>query len=461
LLVGTPGIGKTVLGFLMVHEFIFLGRRVVYYGNLPYLLVLENSQVTRYYMSSIDKILPTVLTPETVFIIDGREPPYLDFVVFRCILISSPRSSIFNEYAKQAKKLYLPTWTEEEVESCRESCYPDTPPQVANKLFKINGGVVRRIFGQLAEVSGQDTLEECVSALKLEELDQAVNTQNLQQFQSRLIHMNPTGSKYDKVSWDFASNLVSSKCMERWLQYSALQVSKFLGLLFSGGNTEDLYGRVFEEYAHNVLAYGNLSKCRWKCTSDASKTSLDLVTPGKMDWFPLQNWSSFKQDNEGNLSDSQKSKYDESIYWRPYSRNFPSFDSAYGSVAYQITASKKKKKECKLKDVKDWLSICRKDTEKECHIVKIIPLAFWDTSSNGIIVMNGKNTVVKNLPTNVNFWVLGIPLEGYCEEVVQVLKGLKEDDFMMSQSGEDGDSDGGVPSNYGKDASDYSEEFNI
>jgi len=250
---------------------------------------------------------------------------------------------------------------------------------------------------------------------------------------SRVIHLYPqvnTESNiytYTTMTWRFSSDHIFQLCMNRWIQQSVDQVNQALAVAFSGGELGVLEGYLFEKYVHNFLAYEDLSLCQWKCTSHPGKKPLKIKTRGKVKRFSSQSWAEVFQAadklDKDSLEDSTKLIYDDS-YFRPLNRNFPSFDSAQGCIAYQITASKSNQKVCTMQDLKSWLSVCRNDARTVCHIVKVVPQVLFDKCDAGLRVVTGEGADAKQLPKGLRFWVLGIPFEKPYDKLAKVLRGV-------------------------------------
>jgi hypothetical protein len=216
--------------------------------------------------------------------------------------------------------------------------------------------------------------------------------------------------------------------MNQWIHKSVEKVNELLAASFSGGEVGVLEGYLFEAYVHNFLAYGDVSLCQSKCITNPERQDLPVRAPGKIKHFSSQKWSDAFQ-GAGELvesagEDSKKLAYDDS-YFRPYNRNFPSFDSAQGRVVYQITADESKRKVCALKDLKSWLSVCRIDSAtEECHVVKVVPLPLLTKFKVGLKVVTDAGTAPVSLPDNISFWVLGIPFATNHENLAKVLRGI-------------------------------------
>jgi hypothetical protein len=289
-------------------------------------------------------------------------------------------------------------------------------------------------------------MTKCVAALDLVSLTQALRSQNMDQFTSRIIHMNPEKDdfgnfRYQDDTWGFASNRVRALCVGQWIKNSVAEVSKLLITAFSGANVGVLSGYMFEEYAHNFLAKGDVSSCKLICTSNPELTKEGLkIEKRKTGWFSAPNWTTAFEKKMSDLGEGQKSttafetkkndagqgqklKYNDTYYWRPYSQNFPSFDSALGNVIFQITANTDKDKSCKLKDLKDWLCVSRGDTLIPCHVVKVVPSSRFSQCQSGLKVLTESDDPPSFLPGNVHFWVLGIPLEHGYESLAKLMQG--------------------------------------
>lgn len=429
LLLGTPGIGKTIFGFMVAHEAVFRGRTVVYIRDSS-MIVLQGTSCTLYASIGIPE-LKQVLTPDCILIVDGMAPPpNVGILPFFTLLISSPRSQVFNEFAKTAQKLVLPPWSLEELEDYRTKCHAGVSSDDLVKLFDIYGGVARSIFPRETVNLGGETIQDCVKSMSLDKVKNALDLQDMDKMTSRVIHLYPKVNTEDNnymhttMTWRFASDHIFQLCMNHWIEQSVDQVNQALAVAFSGGELGVLEGYLFEKYVHNFLAYEDLSFCRWKCSSHPGKKPLKIKTRGKVKRFSSQSWAEvFQAAGKFGEEDSTKLIYDDS-YFRPLNRNFPSFDSAQGRIAYQITASESNQKACTLQDLKLWLSVCRKDARAICHIVKVVPQVLFDKCDAGLKVVTGEGCNAKQPPKSLRFWVLGIPFEEPYDKLAKVLRGV-------------------------------------
>ena len=442
LLLGTPGTGKTTYGFMLAHDSVSRGHKVVYIRD-DIIVVLQNSTITRY--DSLEpSVLRQVLSPDCVLIVDAMKPPKpVAITPILTILISSPRSDVFNEFKKNAQTLVLPTWSLEELENGRSLCDVALSADKLVRLFDTCGGVPRRIFLSETVNLGGEGIELLISRFSLEKIENTLNLHNMDEVTSRVIHLNPKIDEnsnyiYNEITWGFASEHVYQLCMNQWIQKSADHVNKLLTVAFSGGELGVLEGHLFESYVHNFLVYGDVSSCKWKCITDPTRASLQVKASGKIKRFSSQKWTdAFElagETAENASKDSVKLPYDDS-YFRPYNRNFPSFDSAQGHVVYQITANESKRKVCALKDLKSWLSVCRKDSvHEECHIVQVVPGPLLDHYEVGLQIVTDAGNAPQKLPENICFWVLGVPFERNQEELARVLRGKPRKPVVQTQT---------------------------
>jgi hypothetical protein len=162
---------------------------------------------------------------------------------------------------------------------------------------------------------------------------------------------------------------------------------------------------------------------------------LQVKASGKVKRFSSQKWTdAFELAGMTAENGSVKLTYDDS-YFRPYNRNFPSFDSAQGHVVYQITANESKRKVCALKDLQSWLSVCRKDSvREECHIVQVVPGPLLDDYKVGLQVVTDAGNAPQNPSENICFWVLGVPFERNQEELARVLRGKPRKPVVQTQT---------------------------
>jgi hypothetical protein len=114
--------------------------------------------------------------------------------------------------------------------------------------------------------------------------------------------------RYQDETWGFASNRVRALCVGQWIKNSVAEVSKLLITAFSGANVGVLSGYMFEEYAHNFLAKGDVSSCKLICTSNPELTKEGLkIEKRKTGWFSAPNWTTAFEKKMSDLGEGQKS----------------------------------------------------------------------------------------------------------------------------------------------------------
>jgi hypothetical protein len=148
---GTPGIGKSLFFVYILYRLIkgfstetmsFKPNRILYQmGSTFECFDLHNQVVTKTSKFDAEEF---VWEQDTFYVIDGQNSEQL---VPSCIVlfISSPSSEYYKEYIKQRKAVewYFPVWTFDELEKCRNYCYPNLPIDTLKKKHLIYGGVAR------------------------------------------------------------------------------------------------------------------------------------------------------------------------------------------------------------------------------------------------------------------------------------------------------------------------------
>lgn len=154
VIIGSPGIGKTMYSYLWLYDLAFECQRVVYQysTNMRFLFDWSSASKQPFVRSgSGEDFNEELMQAKTWFLIDGRanlgnEPMRFNA---RCIVFTcSPNPQEYQYFAKtrEALKLYMPVWSESEVMICRKKLYKDKPEKEVLGRVSTYGGLARYIF---------------------------------------------------------------------------------------------------------------------------------------------------------------------------------------------------------------------------------------------------------------------------------------------------------------------------
>lgn len=131
VLIGTPGVGKTLFSLYLIHLLIKHNVSFVYDAS-------GHKQLHRggKFVFGSDAVVAVVRSmiqqEQLIYVVDGQAPDtsISNYMNVSTILVCSPRLQYVDQLTKdhtnrQLKFIYMPTWDLDELEQCRALCYPD------------------------------------------------------------------------------------------------------------------------------------------------------------------------------------------------------------------------------------------------------------------------------------------------------------------------------------------------
>jgi DNA polymerase III delta prime subunit len=174
----------------------------------------------------------------------------------KVLVTSSPEFSKYNHYQRQVcQTLYMPLWNFEELELCRQECFPDIQAETLVKNFHLWGGVARYTIGDAAH-NAAINLEEALGLMNFsgaEDLVKRWQTLDVQgtAVSHRLVHAQ-TSDMYH-ISCQFASQYVCDKVFSGLVSEEEEKCKRFLAT-----NNDSIFaamrGQFHESYCHRYLA---------------------------------------------------------------------------------------------------------------------------------------------------------------------------------------------------------------
>jgi hypothetical protein len=149
----------------------------------------------------------------------------------KVLVTSSPEFSKYSHYQKQVcQTLYMPLWNFEELELCRQECFPDIQAETLVKNFHLWGGVARYTIGDAAH-NAAINLEEALGRMNFsgaEDLVKRWQTLDVQgtAVSHRLVHAQ-TSDMYH-ISCQFASQYVCDKVFSGLVSEEEEKCKRFL-----------------------------------------------------------------------------------------------------------------------------------------------------------------------------------------------------------------------------------------
>ena len=145
---GTPGVGKTMLGAVLVCLLLYLGFRVVYLtyrlgdpgGYTAFKLELGQPPERTYQLHNWEHLLAEEDKLQ-VCVVDGGAPPRLLDMWSPTVVLTSPGKGGIRDLRKNPgrKRFWMYTWTRHELEMCRKQLprYSTLPVDVLQKAYQV------------------------------------------------------------------------------------------------------------------------------------------------------------------------------------------------------------------------------------------------------------------------------------------------------------------------------------
>ena len=227
VILGTPGIGKTHFGYLVLFHLAHTGVTVVYETckDKWTRTLFSGDKVVQGLWKDFNQVLAQ---PETFYVVDGVEPSRCDA---KTILVTSPRKNIWHKYSQRngAKVLFMPVWTEEEIYRCSDLLYSDTPVETVEKRFCKWGGVARYVLRYAKDKAKQKVLKEAIGQADLKLiLSASVESSGVEcDVSHRLLHFRVTRD-FGYERFDFATNYIAEKVFHTLYQRNRIELIDFL-----------------------------------------------------------------------------------------------------------------------------------------------------------------------------------------------------------------------------------------
>ncbi|KAJ3392603.1 hypothetical protein HDU84_003852 [Entophlyctis sp. JEL0112] len=264
---GTSGVGKSLFFIYILYR---LMEDKSKFGSASSL----TSSSSRFNPKRISHLEAAriVREPDTFYIIDGSgsEPASSSCITLFIASSRSSRSDRYKGFVKQksATQWYFPTWTLDELESCRNGCYLTLPTSELLERYRVYGGVARYIFHPDYSKTPEDMEAE------LADLDAVNNVRNIGKPTDTLHHIIVSDDGLYRLKFvDIASKYVGEQL---WEKHSAQMITNLQEMLCGGPN--EISRHLFEIYGHRVFSRGGRTlKCRNLSTDETSELKLDQL----------------------------------------------------------------------------------------------------------------------------------------------------------------------------------------
>ncbi|RHZ89298.1 hypothetical protein Glove_16g200 [Diversispora epigaea] len=340
---GNPGIGKSIFTYYILYKLAQRNKTIVY-NHLGHTFIIFEKEKAIYVDKSV--IRTYIHNPDVWYIIDATEP---EKVEAKTILVCSPRKDHYRNFDKYvgAKIRYMPIWSREEIETCREKIFNHLKPEKVYDLFSKWGGIPRFVLEKAQDPCQQRLLEEAIVKNSDKRIFKFVGeTDSSDDMSHMLLHIhtnipdkvNDIRTSYIEKFLLFASEYVSKRVIDALIENHRKDLERFVISSSSINEFGALRGYVFEDIAHRILQKGGRFNIRL-LDSDSTSSTIE---------FPKRDKLVFNKINE----------IKEGMYCQPKSKNFGSIDAIVApDILFQMTVSSNQKNKKNKKKIKNPISI--------------------------------------------------------------------------------------------------------
>jgi hypothetical protein len=266
---GTPGIGKSWFGFFVAFKLLS--------GSEPPAIVWESRRRSsrtlirgaHVMQGNLDAFVCELNDSRTMYLVDEPVPPGAVEVEARTLVFSSPARENYKYTLKAPASTirYLPVWSWDEIESCRQKLYPEDPirtPHAVQEAYSRWGGIPRYVLEKVGDAAAQLLLEQALAVTKLDALLRSVGeVDTLPDAGHRIVHM-VTSAPYVETAVEFGSDYITARATANLLSRQRAELSYFVSREDDPLSKEFAKMRddCFEALAHETLAAGGAFRTR-------------------------------------------------------------------------------------------------------------------------------------------------------------------------------------------------------
>ncbi|OQR95950.1 crinkler (CRN) family protein [Thraustotheca clavata] len=327
VILGSPGIGKTFFGFVLLHQLAHLNLTVVYeHGPSKNRYLFTQTNVFKGSLNDFDLIVDN---ESTFYLIDGNRPKQ---TTGKAILLTSPRKKIYGEFKKfKCNKRYMPVWSNDEILKCHALAYNHLDKVAVERCFVRWGGIASYVL-DAANIVKQEDLEKAIAAVvDIGYLRTACGQLDLHEKNAchRLMHIR-VKEDFTSDYFVFASDYVADAIIQRLAQFDLGKLQNYLAISYSDPTHAVYRGHLFESYAHCVLSKGGEFRVR-----PLSVSGNDMEQPFKLRLPALNRKSFWSKSINGVITSST-----ENDYLKPLEKIFESVDAIVKpNLLFQMTCS--------------------------------------------------------------------------------------------------------------------------
>ena len=259
VITGTPGIGKTVFGLYELMKVVNEGKTVYYHRADIYVKCCNGFATVLKKKDFLREV--RLASTNDWYIVDGVKPYFINHTKAFILLTTSPRKEIWYKFSDEhgANTYWMPVWTEEELNSCREVAYPFVSEETMKSLYDKFGGVPRYV---LSQAPNKGVLEKLTFAFREVSCDEYLRfNRGLTSITDpchELLHLKPSSEFLDPVLVA-ASPFVTKELTRRAKSDGLVKIINFIDLFADSKEASTYRGWLFEGVVHRYLL-----QCRYR-----------------------------------------------------------------------------------------------------------------------------------------------------------------------------------------------------
>eukprot|EP01125_Pyxidicula_operculata_P007868 TRINITY_DN265_c0_g1_i1.p1 TRINITY_DN265_c0_g1~~TRINITY_DN265_c0_g1_i1.p1 ORF type:complete len:306 (+),score=1.54 TRINITY_DN265_c0_g1_i1:168-1085(+) len=222
----------------------------------------------------------------------------------KTVFVSSPLNRHYNLFRKEVyvKTLYMPEWSETEMETLYKEIGGMDREEFNNKLTKL-GGVPRLVFGTVVD-SADRLIARAISKINFRTWDGAINDLETTEGSNSnvILHILPIHN-YTSYEYVFGSKYIERLVFQRLYNKNTTKLAQLLESSLDLNFTPLLSGALFEQYAHRRLQAGGVFKIRslQSATSAPSELRIDTKNVEFVDSFVTKELQTYYLPNSNNF----------------------------------------------------------------------------------------------------------------------------------------------------------------
>jgi len=308
------------------------------------------------------------------------------------VLATSPKKDHYSDFRTtvQENRLYMPVWSEEEIEKFATDTVPDAKRcESMLSWYEKFGGIARYVFS--AQKNYLKRLNNAIALCNVGQIQQSLGGLDALETVSHLLLQYDVDENFESISMKFASKFVEDEVFRKIVETQRQLALDFV-FIGSVGNigVAGIRGSWFEHFAHERLAHGGNFRVR-QLVAGAVDEQWHLPAMKLLS-------NSFKKIAEINVAMG--------IYTTPGKQNFAALDGfcqfdAVFIVGVQMTVSKKHKiVSAQLEKMLEQLGFTGYPiaTDRKFRIVFVVPPDVFDEYKSPQKFVGGDGKKLKLLP---------------------------------------------------------------